>query len=292
MSPHRGRTGLWLVPAAALGLAAAAVGWARYVEPRRLELVEWEVPLERLEPAAVSTILHLSDLHVGRLGFGAQEFVRALGPAALSARALCLTGDFCDRSSEVPLVEAFLTPLLHAMAVHGGGAVQAYAVWGNHDRRAGQAALAVVLRRLGVAVLDNTAVRLPQGLWLAGVGDPTTRQDRLDQALAGIPAGDPFVLLAHNPAIFPRAAAAGVPLTLAGHTHGGQVRVGHWDGMVGKVSLAEPYRQAGWFRLGAQAMYVNRGLGMTFLPLRFNARPEATLFHLVPQVPRTEAATT
>lgn len=281
---NRGSRGRWLVPAAALGLAAVTLGWARYVEPRRLEVLEWEVPLEGLAPEAATSILHITDLHVRRLPFTPQEVITAIGPEGLSCPLVCLTGDYCDHPPEVPRVEAFLAPLLHAMALHAARPVRVYAVWGNHDRIGGLPALGEVMARLGVTLLDNTAVEAVPGLWLAGVGDPTGHRDRLAQALAPIPPGQPFVLLAHNPAIFPRAVEAGVPLTLAGHTHGGQVRVGHLD-RVWRHDRARKYRDGGWYRQGKQALYVNRGLGMTMVPFRLNARPEATIFRLVPAVP-------
>ena len=281
MSGNRRNPGLWLLPAAALGLAAVTLGWARYVEPRRLEVLEWEVPLDGLAPDAATAILQLSDLHVGRMPFSPKELISAIGPEGLGCPIVCLTGDYCDRPSEVGAVEAFLAPLLHAMALHTGRAVRAYAIWGNHDRFGGLPALADVMRRLGVTVLDNAAVETAPGLWIAGVGDPTGHRDRLPQALAAVPPQLPFILLAHNPSIFPRAAEAGVPLTLAGHTHGGQVRIGPLD-RVWRHDQARPYRDGGWYRRGKQALYVNRGLGMTLVPFRFNARPEATILRLVP----------
>ncbi len=279
--PQRGGASqLWWLPAAAVGVAAMALGWARYVEPRRLEISTWEVPIEGLAPEAETTLLHLSDLHVGSLAFTAQELLGALGSDALSSPLVCITGDFCDRPDEVPRVEALLASLLHAMAVHGGRAVRAYAVWGNHDCKVGLRSLGDVMGRLGIMMLNNAAVEVGHGLWLAGVADPTTHQDRLAEALSAVPQGAPHVLLAHNPSIFPRAAQAGVPLTLAGHTHGGQIRIGGIDRFAVQGGAARPYRSGGWYRRGEQAMFVSRGVGTTFIPVRLGARPEATVIRL------------
>ena len=277
--------GLWWLPAAAAGAAALAFGWARYVEPRRLELNTWEIPLERLTPAGETTVLHLTDLHAGSLPWTAQRLIQVLGPEALAAPVLCLTGDYCDRPDEVPRVEALLAVLLHAMALQGGRPVKAFAVWGNHDRKAGLPALRSVMARLGVAVLENAAMEVGGGLWVAGVGDSTTRQDRLSGALSGVPLGHPFLLLSHNPGIFPRAVEAGVPLTLAGHTHGGQVRLPGLGHLLGQGDASRPYGPGGWYRRGDQALFVSRGLGTTFVPVRWNARPEAAVIRLRADLP-------
>lgn len=271
------------MPAALAGAAALALGWAHYVEPRRLELTRYEIPLEGLRPEGELTLLHLSDIHAGQLPWSPQQLLGALGSEALAAPVLCLTGDFCDRAAEIPRVEAVLGRLLHAMAMRRGQPVTAFAVWGNHDRRVGTAALAPVLSRLGVHVLQDGATRLPGGLWVVGISDvgrPGRQGDGLPRALAPVPSGEPFILLAHNPSVFPRAAAAGVPLTLSGHTHGGQVRLLGVDQLLGHGDGSRVYGPGGWYRQGDQALFVSRGLGMTFMPVRWNARPEATLIHL------------
>ncbi len=278
--PREGPSGLWWIPAIAAGAAALAVGWAHYVEPRRLELTRYEIPLEGLRPEGEVTLLHLSDLHVDHLPWTPQQLVAALGADALAAPLLCMTGDFCDRPQALPRVEAVLGGLLHAMALRAERPVTALAIWGNHDRRVGVDALGAVLRRLGVQVLFDAAVRLPGGLWVAGLGERGRGRDGLPATLAAVPPGEPFVLLAHNPAVFPRAAAAGVPLTLAGHTHGGQVRVPGAERLLGHADGSRPYGPGGWYRQGEQALFVSRGLGTTFLPVRWNSRPEATLIRI------------
>lgn len=278
MSQKKGSHPLIIAAAALAGLGGlgGALGWARYVEPRRLDVSYWEVPLGGLPPGQEISLLHLTDLHVRRLALSPKQILTALGPRALACRVICLTGDFCDRPGEVEDVRRVLTPLLHAMALQDERPITALAVWGNHDVRTGVGELEPMLSSLGVRVLDNTAV--PVGpIWVAGVGDLGTKGARLEKAVAAVPPGAPFLLLSHNPAIFARAAAIGVPLTLAGHTHGGQV---HIPGISAAWGRRMPYR-SGWYRHGNRALYVNRGLGMTWAPLRLGAPPEAAVFRLV-----------
>ncbi|MEW6171798.1 MAG: metallophosphoesterase, partial [Bacillota bacterium] len=62
-------------------------------------------------------------------------------------------------------------------------------------------------------------------IWMAGVDDPYIHRDRLDAALQGVDDGSPIILLSHAPNIFPEATEKNIDLVLAGHTHGGQVRI-------------------------------------------------------------------
>lgn len=270
--------GLWALAAlAGLSGIGGALGWARYVEPRRLDVTYWEVPLGGLLAGSQVSILHLTDLHVRTLALSPQRLIAALGPRALACRVLCLTGDFCDRVEEVDGVRRVLLPLLHAMALQDPRPVTSLAVWGNHDVHAGREVLEPVLSALGIRVLDNAAMAVGP-LWVAGVGDLATGGASLEQAIGGVPPGAPYILLSHNPAIFRRAAAKGVPLVLSGHTHGGQVRL---PGVALALGRRARYR-SGWYREGDRALYVNRGIGMSWAPLRLGSPPEAAVLRLVP----------
>jgi hypothetical protein len=97
--------------------------------------------------------------------------------------------------------------------------------------------------------------------------------------MKGLEPGIPTLLLSHRPEIFPRAAAAGVEITLAGHYHGGQVKLGLPGMGLSLAHLRTPYPE-GLFRLGSAHLYVSRGIGTTFTPVRLNAPPEITLLEL------------
>ena len=107
-------------------------------------------------------------------------------------------------------------------------------------------------------------------LWLCGVDDLTEGAPDLRAALQGRRPGETTVLLSHHPDFFFEAAAADVDLTLSGHTHGGQIRVG------GRAPIHHSrfgYEQ-GWFQEGNCRLYVGRGIGVTVLPIRIDAPPE------------------
>ena len=101
----------------------------------------------------------------------------------------------------------------------------------------------------------------------------------LTGALRGLDAAIPTILLSHRPEIFPLAAAHGVPLTLSGHYHGGQIALALPGLKLSLAHLLSPYPE-GLYRLKDSHLYVSRGIGTTFTPIRLNARPEVTLLRL------------
>jgi predicted MPP superfamily phosphohydrolase len=134
------------------------------------------------------------------------------------------------------------------------------------------------LREAGIPVLENRAVELPRGLWVAGVADAGERDARVGSALEDVPEGSPCILLTHHPDVFPRVPAR-VSLTLAGHTHGAQVNIP----LVRERAVPSRFglRYAGGLvQESGRQMYVSRGLGTSGLPLRFRAPPEIAVIEL------------
>jgi uncharacterized protein len=160
-----------------------------------------------------------------------------------------------------------------------------YAVLGNHDcaDKFYQATVTDALEIHGIPVLDNQYIPLERAgarIWLAGAGDASCGQARLDLAVpaGAVRDGEPVILMVHEPDILPEVAPYGVDLMLAGHTHGGQVRIPFVPPMF-LPRLGQHYVE-GLFRLGPTQLYVNRGIGTVNLPFRFNCPPEITLITL------------
>ena len=114
---------------------------------------------------------------------------------------------------------------------------------------------------------------------IAGIDDLHHGRPNLAQALDTLNPMLPTILLSHRPEIFPRAAARNIALTLSGHYHGGQVKLSALGLSISLAHLVSAYPE-GLYRLRNSYLYVNRGLGTTGTPVRVNARPEITLFHL------------
>jgi predicted MPP superfamily phosphohydrolase len=152
------------------------------------------------------------------------------------------------------------------------------AVLGNHDWAEGGREMTVALRDAGVTVLENEAVEVSRGLWVAGVADAMERRPDLAAALSAVPEDAPVILLSHDPDVFPRVPARAA-LTLSGHTHGAQVDLPilrhRWT-----PSRFGAHYAGGVFQEDGRVLFVSRGVGTSRLPVRFRAPPEVAMLEL------------
>jgi uncharacterized protein len=220
-------------------------------------------------------VAQISDLHCGPFADRARVASWVAEVNRLEPDLIAVTGDLIARGDEfVPVVAGELGELRARAGV--------FASMGNHDYFTDGDALAAAVEGAGLTMLRNRGVEVGHGdgrIFVAGVDDTWTRRQDFDRALANRPDGMTTVLLAHDPALFPEAAARGVDLTLSGHLHGGQLGLPF---LAGKVNLARLLTRftAGFYRLGNASLYVSRGLGTTGPPVRVGVRPEITLLTL------------
>jgi predicted MPP superfamily phosphohydrolase len=255
------------------GIPAAAV----FARPRESQIIARDIVNSRL-PASLEglRIAHISDIHAGFFMPEREIFVHLEKVNTLNADLICITGDFVDSHiREVALVRDQLRQLRAPFGVYG--------VLGNHDHYANAG---FVTKELGgvIRLLNNAHHNLQirgQGLTIIGIDDAGSGSGNyanLPRAIAGVPADNYRLLLSHRPHMFNQARQAGIPLTLAGHTHGGQVPLG-WD--VGRLNTADLFLSyvAGLYEREGMHLYVNTGLGMSVAPIRTIA-PEITLLTL------------
>lgn len=241
-------------------------------------------------------IAQVSDLHNAVPGGGNDALLALLAQSAPDL--IAITGDLID--SRRPDVAAALAFVQEAARI-----APVYYVTGNHEARAPDAfaALERGLAALSVRTLRDEAVALCRGggtITLVGLDDPAFHTDgrdaqaqeraRLERTLARLHDGEGFaLLLTHRPEYFEAYAAAGVSLTLAGHAHGGQIRLPFLGGLYAPGQGFFPAYDAGLYRRGGSAMAVSRGLGNSILPLRINNRPELVVVTLLPSDPDAAA---
>jgi uncharacterized protein len=270
--------------ASALGLSALGLAvYAMVIEPRRVEVVRQEFFLKSLPPAFDGyTLAQVSDFHLTTIMGPAHYENIAQQVNALEADCIVITGDFLD-SREHSRID-MIPPSIRDLRARDG----VYAILGNHDYKFNVRAVIQAVGSVGVRMLVNehTELKCQRGdssetLYLAGVDDIIRKRQDLDAALNGIREGSCVVLLAHEPDYADDVARDGrVALQLSGHTHGGQLRV-PFAGEIRSVlpKLAKRYIM-GRYQIGDLQLYVNRGLGLAALPIRFNCLPEITLITL------------
>ncbi|HYH65951.1 MAG TPA: metallophosphoesterase [Urbifossiella sp.] len=266
--------------AAALGgLGLGLYTWR--VEPHWVEVVRRELPVVGLPDALVGrTLAQVNDLHVGPR-VDSDYLVRCLRTvSAFEPDLVCVVGDFVTATGGEAVDDA--ARLMENLTRPPLGC---FAVLGNHDyglRWAHPEVAAAVTKRLtdvGVRVMRNAST-VVNGLRIAGIDDfwgANVRGHDITAALAG---GGPTVVLCHNPdAVDLRGWGDFRGWVLAGHTHGGQCKPPFLPPPF--VPVQNTRYTAGEFDLGdGRRMYINRGLGHQ-LRVRFNVRPEITLFRLV-----------
>lgn len=249
-----------------------------YLERLSVAVRRYRVAIRALPPAfAGFTILHLSDLHDKEFGSAGEELIQLLRQESFDM--VALTGDLV--TGDRPLLTPALELIAGIQAISGR---PVYSVSGNHDWRLERGAeFNGRLREVGVRVLSNSAAPLERGqdrIWIVGVDDPVTFRAHLDQALRGTENLSPRLLLAHSPHPYPEAVRNGLDLMLAGHTHGGQVRLPILGAPFVPGMGFFPRWDYGLYSSGATTLIVSGGLGESALPLRFNIRPEVSLITL------------
>jgi predicted MPP superfamily phosphohydrolase len=259
-----------LFPAAGRPLPREAPGGTTVEERENFVLRRHRVPVKGLsEPL---TVLQISDAHVRH---PTRPFERLCNEMTeLRADVVALTGDFIAR-------EWRITAVHHFFAHVPRGRLGTFAVIGNWERWAGwdEPRLRPALAQHKIRLLLDEAVDLgPAGL--VGTDDATSGSPDLDKAFGAAPAGKPAIVLTHSPRIFPDVAARKPGFVMAGHSHGGQVRI---PGL-GAAWIPRGTDQwvAGFYEEGGSPFYVSNGLGWSMAPLRIGVPAEIALHELVP----------
>lgn len=231
-------------------------------------------------------ILQLSDIHIS--AFMSAEEIRKYVAIAnrLKPDLVVITGDFVtwEAATEGVVVQA-LSGLKAPFGVFG--------CLGNHENFTGtKDSITRLFATEGIHILREARRPLQIGhdsLNLMGVDFQSLFGGRYDpqwppraylQGIERLLIQDTAnILLSHNPNTFDRAAELGIDLSLAGHTHGGQVNFEFIHPSLSPARLITPYVH-GWFKNGDAQLYVNRGIGTLAVPARFGSPPEITVLEL------------
>ncbi len=240
--------------------AAAAVDGFR-IEPDRIEVTRHHVPAPLVAPLKIA---HLSDLHTR--GFGRRERRLLALLEAEQPDLIVVTGDTLAGKGNYEMCRRLLARLHAPLGV--------WVVRGNWENWQPIRSERAFYASAGVNFLLNEARQAREDVWVVGLDDPSSGSPNLVAPLRGVPPGAFVIALFHSPFYFDQVAGR-CPLALAGHTHGGQVRIPFLRPLW--LPRGSGRFLAGWYEQSGSKMYVSRGVGTSVLPVRFLCRPELAI---------------
>jgi predicted MPP superfamily phosphohydrolase len=272
---------LTLLAAVLIGGGAFAVK-AFWIEPRSLVITRADIELPQWpEGAHTLKVAVLADIQAAGPHVTAERVAEVVAQInAQEPDLIVLLGDYVSQmrlsTSHVPpkATAAVLARLRAPLGVH--------AVLGNHDWWLDGRYVRRLLEEAGIEVYDNEARAIDGGdgrhLWIAGLADLSSRTVDLPGTLAQITDDAPVILLSHSPDVFPEVPAR-VALTLAGHTHGGQVNLPYLGRLIVPSRFGQRYAY-GHIIEGDRQMFVSSGIGNAILPARYGVPPEIVLLQV------------
>jgi len=223
-------------------------------------------------------VAHLSDLHLKKIDVRENRILEILKEEKPDL--ILVSGDLVSFEGPYEPVLSFFHQLKVPLGI--------YAVLGNteysnengscilcHEERSKN-----LKKKQNPIFLRNSFSQLKvngRTLNILGVDDPVDKRSNLRKSLKGINSEEPSILLAHSPEIFKEASELGIDLLLCGHTHGGQIFLTRYLRKIFPLEASLEFID-GLFQKAKTLMYVNRGIGTSFLPFRFGVKPEITFF--------------
>ena len=268
-----------------LGMVAVLI-YGVAVVPRQLDVVNHDIALRDL-PASCDNakIDFVSDIHTGSLNNGLENLDRVIDKLIASdSPVVLLGGDFVILSvlgGTYVRSDQLVSHFKRLTAVK-----PVYAVLGNHDWWKNGRNVAAHLQAAGITMLEDDSRQISVGacrMWIVGVSDLDEGRHDVKRAFSGVADdGAPALVLTHNPMIFPDIPAR-AGLTLAGHTHGGQINLP----VIGSPPFWFKHDQYSAYinglhqREDGQQLFVTPGIGTSILPLRLGVPPEISQIRLV-----------
>jgi predicted MPP superfamily phosphohydrolase len=267
--PISRRTAIKGIVVTTIGAATGASVYGVAYERHHIGVTRATLPVSGLPPPLDGLrVAFLTDIHYSNM-VPAEDVAHAVSLVAAEAPDLIVLGGdyvtFADRAFMDPVAE-LLAPL---QAPHG-----VFAILGNHDD---DREMPAALARRHIQVLRDARTRLTvhgEAIDLAGIRFWTRKPDDIARVLRG--AGETTLMLAHDPRRLTEAAALNVPAVLSGHTHGGQVVMPG----VGALAKRRFPVLAGLARRDNTSIFVSRGIGTVYVPVRINCPPEVAIVTL------------
>jgi hypothetical protein len=260
------------------GVAGAVACYPVFIERRMILETHYQIHIPNLPRAFRGfRIVHLTDLHHGFLMplSVVEDVVRRVN--RIPRDVVVCTGDYVHEKNGTGQIDR-VWPVLSKLSAPEG----VFSVLGNHDHWADTRRSLYWLDRSGQDLRGKVRFidRDGQQLWFAGGGDLWEDHIGFDQVLRHIPDDACRIMLVHNPDSADSHFSSPIDLILAGHTHGGQVRIPFWGAPV--LPVRNKAYDSGVIRSSkGHTMFISRGIGWAIYPVRFNCFPEIVVLTLV-----------
>lgn len=261
-------------------LTATALGfYTVFIEPFRLRVTEWALQTDKLRHGQTLRIALVADPHMAWPWMTIERLKTVADKTNdLDADIILLLGDYVGTH---PFKRA-ITPADAAPAFkHFKARDGVYAIFGNHDFDNRAPGWDAAMKATGIPFLENRALKIRAGgidLWLAGLEDQQFQNPDIRATLAQVTDDAPVVMMMHEPDLFPEIPVS-VMLSVAGHTHGGQISPPGIGPLIVPSRFGTKYAY-GHIQENGKNLIVSGGLGVSILPVRFGCPPEIVLVTL------------
>ena len=240
-----------------------------FIEPNKLRITEYRIKNDNLSGLKAVFVgdFHFKKNDTARLN-KVINMIKSQNPDVVFSTGDFVAGHTLKTSLEVDKIADALGSIKPKYGF--------YTVLGNHDWWADGELITTELRKNGITVLENSSANFVYNnktVYVAGIEDLQTRIPDITTSLVNTSA--PTIMLTHTPDMFPQV-PENVFLTLAGHTHGGQIRLP----FIGAVIIPSEYREKyaqGLIKENNRTLIVTKGIGTSILPIRFNCTPEVVV---------------
>lgn len=237
-----------------------------YIEPYLIEITHHKLKGDVKSPIK---IIQLSDVHTRDNRVRESMILNKI--STVNPDLIVVTGDTIADNGTFIQVKSFLKNLHAPLGV--------ILIRGNWEHiRPGSEEISVY-KSAGIKFLNNDSIMIRDDFWVTGIDEVIFGQPDLKKAISNLPQSGFRLGLIHSP-IFIEQINGVFDLVLAGHTHGGQVRI-PFIGPFFVPPGSGKYVQ-GWYEVNKSKLYVSRGLGNSLLDIRFNCLPEISVFEIVP----------
>lgn len=265
----------------------AAIGiWSTLIEPNQLVVKNVNLTIPKWDKANSNLkIVVISDIHAGSSFIGIKK-IRKIVEITNSQKpdVVLILGDYMIHGKLTNKILKNFTPIKPELIANELGKIKSkygiISILGNHDYWYNATEVANSLKKNNITVLENNSIKIhtPKSFWVSGLTDLIAANPNIQKTLKPIKDDAPVIMLSHSPDMFPLIPSR-ISLTLAGHTHGGQVTLPILGSLIVPSMYGQHYAK-GHIIENRRHIYIDSGIGTSILPVRLGNPPDITVLKL------------